>query len=42
MRLISNWQGEPSIRLMNTVIFDGMEKQGRAAYQKLIGESEAE
>lgn len=35
MRLLQNWQGEPSVRLMNREVFSAMEREGEAAYRRM-------
>lgn len=36
MRLLKNWKGKRTLPLMNTEIFVGMEKEGQAAYERMI------
>jgi hypothetical protein len=36
MRLLQNWQGEPSVKLMNAEIFSAMEREGEAAYRRML------
>jgi hypothetical protein len=36
MRLLQNWQGEPSVRLMNREGFSAMEREGEAAYRRML------
>jgi hypothetical protein len=36
MRLLQNWQGELSVRLMNREIFSAMEREGEAAYRRML------
>ncbi|MGC2472864.1 MAG: DUF3800 domain-containing protein [Candidatus Sulfotelmatobacter sp.] len=36
MRLLRNWQGDPSVRLMNSEVFLEMERAGEAEYKKMF------
>jgi hypothetical protein len=36
MRLLQNWNGEPSVRLMNREVFSAMEREGEAAYRRML------
>lgn len=36
MMLLKNWKGKRTLPLMNTEMFVGMEREGQAAYERMV------